>query len=199
MFRFEHLCSLISHCIFHLPAVGSKPRDGIIRFADEKGAPIYEKTATWNPKTLGGAIFTGVAVDSKPARKTGECGTRPLVLGNSVLKISLEISFQELLQNVEAKSGIADFDFEEQLRGGQLVEEVHGSGGFRGAKELEIVFDLLLLLLESFESAVLNGNAGDKLLLEDVGVAGTYESWRKFRPRDRALLTKANGQGKMER
>jgi hypothetical protein len=112
-----------------------------------------------------------VAVDSKPAGKTGECDTRLLELGNSVLKISLEISFQELLQNVEAKSGIADFDFEEQLRGGQLVEEVHGSGGFRGAEELEIVFDLLLLLLESFESAVLNGNGGDKLLLEDAGVA----------------------------
>ena len=113
-----------------------------------------------------------------------------------MLKISLEISFQELLQNVEAKSGIDDFDFEEQLRGGQLVEEVHGSGGFRGAEKLEIVFDLLLLLLESAESAVLNGNGGDKLLLEDVGVAGTCESWRKFRPRDRALLTKANSQGK---
>ncbi len=40
MFRFEHLCSLISHCIFHLPGVGSKPLDGNIRFADGKGAPI---------------------------------------------------------------------------------------------------------------------------------------------------------------
>ncbi len=65
------------------------------------------------PRLMGGAILMGVAVDSKPARKTGECDTRLLVFENSVLKISLEISFQKLLQNVEAKSGIADFDFEE--------------------------------------------------------------------------------------
>jgi hypothetical protein len=54
---------------------------------------------------------------------------------------------------------------------------------------------LLLLLLESFESAGLNGNAGDKLLLEDVGVVGPANV-AEVSARDRALLTKANGQGK---
>jgi len=40
--RFEHHRFLISHFLFHLPAVGSKPLDGNIRFVDVKGASILE-------------------------------------------------------------------------------------------------------------------------------------------------------------
>jgi len=40
MFRFEHLSFLISYFLFYLPAVGPKPLDGTMRFADEKGAAI---------------------------------------------------------------------------------------------------------------------------------------------------------------
>jgi len=42
MFRFEHLSFLISYFLFYLPAVGPKPLDGTMRFADEKGASILE-------------------------------------------------------------------------------------------------------------------------------------------------------------
>src|SRR5580692_2172695 len=49
--------------------------------------------------------------------------------------------------------------------------EVERRGGVGAARELKVAFDLLLLLLQSFEPTVLRGDTLYYLLLEDVGVA----------------------------